>query len=152
DEWTSIRRREGRPQAECERPAALARALDNQGSKQRELRRMLEGGNLGRERALAVLGPALWPGPLRVPVDTDWGEDRNRLRRLAAATDPATEPVLSLLALVRALQEAGHDPGAEGLLRAALRARPQEVVLQHRLGQLLAKQQRWQEAAESYAA
>src|SRR5262249_2984643 len=148
-QWTVGRRRQGRPQAECERPAALARALDNQDSKRRELRRILERGNLSRERALGMLALALRPVP--VPFDAGWGKDWSRLVRLAAATDPATEPVLSLLTLVWARQVAGDDRGAEGLLRAALRARPQEVVLQHKLGQLLAAQHRWQEAAETYA-
>jgi tetratricopeptide (TPR) repeat protein len=83
-----------------------------------------------------------------VPFDAGWGRDRGRLRELAAATGAAAEPVLGLLALARALREAGDDGAAEGLLRAALRARPQEVVLHHALGQLLAGQRRWPEAAE----
>src|SRR5262249_27343577 len=43
------------------------------------------------------------------------------------------------------------DLGAQDLLRAALRARPREVVLHHALGNLLAGQLRWREAAERYA-
>src|SRR5262249_60330384 len=47
DEWSIERRRRRRPQAECERPAALARALDDEpGSQRRELRAMLARGQL----------------------------------------------------------------------------------------------------------
>src|SRR5262249_54259871 len=85
-----------------------------------------------------------------VPFDAGWGADRSRLRQLAATTDVSTEPVLGLVTLVRALRVAGDDAGAQDLLRAAVRARPQEVGLHHALGNLLAGQQRWREAAESY--
>jgi serine/threonine-protein kinase len=150
DEWTSERRRQGRPPAECERLAALAQALDAEpGSKRRELRAMLARGQLGRERALGLLALALRPVP--VPFDAGWGKDRSWLRRLATTTDVSTEPVLGLLTLVRALGVAGDEAGAQELLRAAVRARPQEVGLHHALGDLLAGQQRWRKAAESYA-
>src|SRR5262249_52126214 len=68
DEWTSERRRQGRPQAECEVPAALAQALDDDpGSKRRELRAMLARGHLVRERVLGMLALAL--RPVHVPFD-----------------------------------------------------------------------------------
>jgi eukaryotic-like serine/threonine-protein kinase len=150
DQWAGERRRQGRPRAECERPAALARALDDDpGSRRRELRAMLARGHLERERALGLLALALRPVP--VPFDAGWGADRSRLRQLAATTDVSTEPVLGLLTLVRALRGAGDDAGAQDLLRAAVRARPREVGLHHALGHLLAGQRRWREAAESYA-
>jgi tetratricopeptide (TPR) repeat protein len=82
------------------------------------------------------------------------GPDSNRLRRLAAATNPATEPVLGVLTLARALEEAGDADRAERLLQAAVQARPREVVLYHALGKLLESPRapRWQQAAECYAA
>src|SRR5262249_61930263 len=115
-------RRQGMRQVVCERPAALARALDNQDSKRRELRRILDGGNLSRERALGMLALALRPVP--VPFDAGWGKDRSRLYRLVTATDPATAPGLRLLTPGRALPlaRAGRPPG--GPPRGAVRAPP----------------------------
>jgi tetratricopeptide (TPR) repeat protein len=130
---------------------ALAQAVDAEAdSKRRELRAMLQRGNLQREAALAVLALALRPVP--VPFDAGLGAERTRLRRLVATTDPARESVLVLLALVRALRTAGDDGFAENLLRAALLANPRQVLLLHALGQLLQAQQRWQQAVEVYAA
>src|SRR5262249_60825725 len=64
------------------------------------------------------------------------------------------EPVLSLLTLTRALFRAGDETRAERLLRAAVQARPQEVVLHTLLGTLLREKQPpdWQGAVECYAA
>src|SRR5262249_5997576 len=131
--------------------AELAQALDDDpGSKRRELRAMLARGSLGPERALGMLSMALRPVP--VPFDAGWGEDRGRLRRLAATTDAAHESVLGLLALTRALGLAGEEGLALRLLQAAVRGRPREVALHHELGNLHAAKRRWPEAAESYAA
>ena len=56
--------------------------------------------------------------------------------------------------LVRALQVAGDDARAERLLKAAVRARPREVVLRYTLGGVLTGQQppKWREAVECYEA
>jgi serine/threonine-protein kinase len=151
DEWAGERRRRGRAAAQVQRVADLAQALDDApDSQRRELRALLARGNLGRERALGALALALRPVP--VPFDAGLGEDRQRLRRLAAQADAAKEPALALLTLARALHVAGDDSLAEQLLRAAVWARPQEVVLHHALGQLLVGQQRWPEVVECYAA
>src|SRR5262249_26071297 len=71
-----------------------------------------------------------------------------------AEVDPGKEPVLGLLTLTRALLVAGDQPRAERLLRAALRARPREVVLYQTLGQLLeaGPAPRWARAVECYVA
>jgi serine/threonine-protein kinase len=153
DEWAAERRRQRRPEAESQRLTELAQALDDDpGTKRRELRALLARDSLARERALSALAATLRPVP--VPYDAGWGEDRAHLRLLAEKADPAAEPVLGLLTLSRALQAAGEDALAERLLRAAVRARPREVVLHHALGQLLEGQQppRWGEAVECYAA
>jgi serine/threonine-protein kinase len=153
DEWAGERRREGKPAAEWRRPAELAALLDDDpGSKRRELREVLARGRLRLERALDVLSAALRPVP--VPVEVPLGPDRARLRELAEQTDPAAEPALGLLTLARALGEAGEGALAERLLRAAVVARPREVVLHHALGQLLADQDppRWAEAVECFGA
>jgi len=152
DEWTSERRRRRLPAATWQRLTDLAQALDGPDSRRRELRTILVGDKLERERALGVV--ALWLRPVPIPFDAGPGVDRERLRRLAAATDAATEPVLGLLTLTRALRVAGDEAVAERLLRGALCARPQEVVLHQALGQLLEESTppRWGEAVVCYAA
>jgi serine/threonine-protein kinase len=153
DEWTVERRWQGKPAAEWQRPAELAALLDvDPGSKRRELREVLARGRLPLEWELDVLSAALRPVP--VPVAVPLGTDRARLRQLAEQTDPAAEPALGLLTLARALGAAGEGARAERLLRAAVVARPREVVLHNALGQLLATQRppRWAEAVECYAA
>jgi superkiller protein 3 len=153
DEWASERRQQGRPPAEWQRLADLAAALDGEtDGKRRELRAMAARGRLPRERALDALSAALRPVP--IPLEVPLGADRPRLRRLAGQTDPAAEPVLGLLTLARALRAAGDEVLAERLLRAAVQARPREVVLYHTLGRLRAEQQppRWAEAVECYQA
>jgi serine/threonine-protein kinase len=151
DEWAS-ERRQRMPAAKWQHLAKLAKALDNPDSRRRALRALLARRQLPLERALGALSMALRPVP--VPFDVGLGKDRGRLRQLAIETDAAKEPVLGLLTLVRALGLAGDGTEAERLLRAALRARPQEIVLHHTLGQLLEKQtpQRWREALECYVA
>jgi Flp pilus assembly protein TadD len=150
DEWASERRRRGKKGADWRRPSELAAALDDEPtSRRRELRQLLAGGSLGRERALGLLAVGLRPVP--VPFDAVAGPGRMRLRQVAAEVDVATEPALGLLMLERALLEAG-DPGlAERLLRGAVHARPQEVVLHHALGQLSERREDWTGAVECYA-
>jgi Tfp pilus assembly protein PilF len=153
DEWASERQRQRRPEAEWSRVADLAALLDEEpGSKRRELRAILAQGRLPLERALGALSAMLRPVPL--PVEVPLGPDRLRLRQLAEQTNAASEPILGLLTLVRALLVAGEEVRAEQLLRAAIVARPREVVLHHTLGQLLAGQKppRWAEAVECYQA
>jgi serine/threonine-protein kinase len=156
DEWASERRRQGKPQgkprAEWQRLADLAAALDDPDPKRRELRAILDRGNLPMERAVGELSRLLLP-PSGL-VDVVPGEDRNRLRQLAEGTDAAAEPVLGLVLLVRALRVAGDDARAERLLKAAVRARPKEVVLRYTLGQVLTGQRppKWREAVECYEA
>ena len=153
DEWTSERRQQGKPAAEWRRLLALSSALEGDGdSRRRELRELMARGRLPVERALGVL--SAWLRPVPVPVEVPLGEDRTRLRRWAEKIEPASEPVLGLLTLAQALHVAGDEALAERLLRAAIQARPREVVLYHTLGQLLTTQEppRWAEAVECYAA
>jgi serine/threonine-protein kinase len=153
DQWASERRRQGKSKEQWQRLADLTALLDDDpGSKRRDLREILARGRLPLERALAVLSAALRPVP--VPFEVPLEQDRMRLRQLAEQTDAAVEPILGLLTLVRALGAAGDEVRAEQVLRAAIRARPREVVLYHTLGQLLASWQppRWGEAVECYQA
>jgi tetratricopeptide (TPR) repeat protein len=150
DEWAGERRQHN-PAANWQHLANLAEALDRPDSRLRELRAIVARGKLPLERALAALSMALRPVPM--PFDVGLGKDRARLRRLAEKADAAKEPVLGLLTLARALEAAGEQAQAERLLKAALRARPQEVVLYHSLGQMLERQTppRWGAALECYA-
>jgi tetratricopeptide (TPR) repeat protein len=150
DEWASERRRQGMAEARWRRLSDLATALDDPGTtRQGELRRLMAGGTLQRERALGLLALALRPVP--VPFDAGLGQDRQRLRQLAEKTDVAGEPVLGLLSLARALLASGDDLLAERLLGAAVQARPQEVVLQNALGKVREWQGRWRDAVECHA-
>jgi tetratricopeptide (TPR) repeat protein len=129
----------------------LAEALDDSpGSRQGEVRRLLDRGKLHRERALAALALALRPVP--VPFDGGLGEGRQRLRRLLENTDVVTEPTLDLLTLARALAVAGEVWLCEDLLRKAAQVRPQEVSLHHNLGGVRATLGRWHDAVECFAA
>jgi tetratricopeptide (TPR) repeat protein len=152
DAGAAQRRWQGLPREKWQPLVDLAGALDDPRSGRRELRDLLARDNLRRERGLGALAMALRPVP--IPFDAGLGEDRTRLRQLAEVTDAASEPVLGLLTLVAALWEAGDEAGAERLLRDALRARPQEVVLHAGLGAVLTVQQppRWDAAVASYAA
>jgi serine/threonine-protein kinase len=148
DEWAA----ECRPQSpQWRRLTDLAVALDAPGPRH-ELRGILARNRLTQERALGELSRALLPWTSltgQVP-----GADRNRLRALAGQTEVASEPVLGVLLLVQALVTIGDDDLAEGLLRAAVRARPGEVVLLHALGVLLERHgpPRWAEAVKCYTA
>jgi len=163
DDWVGERQRRGAGLERRQRLVDLAKELEEDpGSKRQQLRQILARGRLPLQRGLSILaatlriGPSLAlragvvPLPLLVPV----GEDHIRLDRLAAQTDPATEPVLGLLTLARALQLSGDEARAVQLLRTALQARPREVVLYHALGQLLSQQRspRWQEVVTCYTA
>jgi serine/threonine-protein kinase len=152
DQWSAERRRLGKSRQQWEPLGALAEALEEPTSGRPELRALLARNTLRVEYHLALLGRELMPCASLTGLVP--GPDSNRLRRLTEATNPATEPVLGVLTLARALHEAG-DPGrAERLLQAAVQARPQEVVLYHALAKLMesTRPPRWQQAAECYAA
>src|SRR5262249_41429871 len=63
-----------------------------------------------------------------------------RLRELRREIDPRTEPVLRVLLLAEMFVWAKDAASAEEVLSLASTARPREVLLLHRLGNLLAKQ------------
>jgi serine/threonine-protein kinase len=149
DQWATERRRQRKPKAEM--LAALAEALDDFSPRRGELRALLARNRLTAERHLASLSRALLP--YSTLTDLVPGKDHNHLRRLAEGTNVKTEPVLGVLTLARALQDVGDETRAERLLRAAVLARPQEVVLHTMLGNLLKYKEppAWQEAVECYA-
>jgi tetratricopeptide (TPR) repeat protein len=148
DEWAMERWRAA-PQADWRRVVDLAAALQQLGESHQELRALITQGTLAQEKALGMLAMALRPVPM--PFDVGLMGQRTRLRRIAAETDARSAPVLRVLTLTRALNEAGESSLAVAILRDALRARPKEVVAHATLGRLLAAQRRWQEAIESFA-
>jgi serine/threonine-protein kinase len=153
DEWASERRRLDNGKKPWQPLTELAALLDKEpGSKRRELREIMARGRLPLERALGDSSALLRPVP--IPVEVPLGRDRPRLRQLAEQTDAASEPILGLLTLVRALGIAGEEVRAEQVLRAAIVARPHDVVLHHALGQMLTTQKppRWAAAVECYGA
>jgi tetratricopeptide (TPR) repeat protein/tRNA A-37 threonylcarbamoyl transferase component Bud32 len=151
DEWARVRRRDKRPEKDWRRLSEVANGLDRDAGR-RELRRLRETGILLQEReAIHTLqAMASLFGVSEVLV----GPSTRRLREIARQMDPAKEPVLGVVALARALEVAGDVQSAEGVFRAALAARPDEVVLLDGLGKLLAAQRppRWAEAIECYRA
>jgi serine/threonine-protein kinase len=137
DEWAQERRQKQRPEASWRRLAELADRLDGN-ERTRELRRLLADNRLRQERLVGALTQALLPcSALSHPLT---GEQQRRLRQWAAQLDPGAEPVLSVLALVRALRVGGDEQTAEQLLRRCLVARPGAEVLWLTLAQLLERQ------------
>jgi serine/threonine-protein kinase len=151
EQWAEGRQRLNRPRQAWQRLIDLAAALDEDpDATRRALREIVSRQRLPREKALGVLGASLRPVPVPVPIAL--GPDSTRLRRLAEQTDPARATPLGVMTLTRALRLAGDAAGAEQLLRAAVLARPREVVLHMELGHLLVEQKRMPEAVEAYTA
>jgi serine/threonine-protein kinase len=148
DEWT-LERQRSKPAADWRRVAGLVAALEEPDANFRELRVLMTEGALSREKALGMLAVALRPVPL--PFDVGLTGERARLRRIAGEMDVKIAPVLRVLTVARALNEAGERRLAVDLLREALRARPKELVFHLTLGRLLAAQERWPEAIECFA-
>nr|AHZ45649.1 serine/threonine protein kinase [uncultured bacterium] len=149
DSWAAIRREKGRPEVEWRRLAEMAQAIDPDPERD-EVRAILARGKLRQEGVMWLVTQVSFP--LSTLTGQVPGPDHNRLRQLARRADTERGPVLGLMLLAKALEECGDNREAENLLRAALRARPGEVLLHQELGEVLLRQQppRWQEAAECY--
>jgi serine/threonine-protein kinase len=137
DEW-ALHRLQNRPCAgDWRKLHALADQLDGSAPR-RQVRRLL---------AETPLRPSLVTLPL-------WVKARLQLQEHLRGVDPATAPVLEVISLARVLESFGDAAGAEGRLRAALAAHPDEVVLLVNLGRLLQrlKSPRLGEAIECHRA
>jgi serine/threonine-protein kinase len=147
--WMLHRRQRGATAEQWQRLLQLANQLD-ENEMRREVRALLGSGQLQREHMVGELSKVLLPwSALRGPMVA---EGQQRLVQLAQAVNPAREPVLSVLSLAQALSEAGDTAWAERLLKLALAARPDQVIVLGALGKLLAEQRRWQEAIGCYRA
>jgi serine/threonine-protein kinase len=137
DEWAEVRRGQKGPGAAGRRLVDLADRLDGN-KRTRQLRRIVADGRLQQERLVGALTHALLPWSAATHPAV--GGQQNRLRQLAEEAEPATEPVLGVLALVRALRAGGDKGTAEQLLRRCLLARPGEEALLWTLARLLQHQ------------
>jgi serine/threonine-protein kinase len=152
DTWVILRRDRKRPRAEWGRLRRLADALDGDAVR-RELRRLLVGERVApRERLVAGLTRGLLPWTRL--CDLERGPDWRFLLELRGRVDPGRAPVLSVVLLARVCHQRGDEAGAEEVLRWAVSMRRNEVVLLHRLGQLLETRipPRLAEAIECYRA
>jgi tetratricopeptide (TPR) repeat protein len=133
------RRRQERPEAQWRRLSRVAERLDGS-ERRRRLRALLVGGAAPRAEGVAGLvglrspWPALW--------ELARGNAWRALRELRREIDPRTEPALTVVLLARACEAVGDVAGAEQVLRQAVTARPEEVVLLGALGRLLERQGR----------
>jgi tetratricopeptide (TPR) repeat protein len=157
DAWLVARRyQRPRPRGKRHRPGwqrlvLLADKLDKDADN-RELRRLLSSGEVERQAAIEGLTRVLLPWS-SLP-EAQRGALQHRLRERAAAVLRAGGPALGLYLPVVALEMLGDARGAERVLRAAVTAHPDQVMLLNALGNLLARQQppRWGEAIECFRA
>jgi serine/threonine-protein kinase len=139
DGWMLERRQLKRPEAEWRRLFRVADQLDSN-ERRRRLRALLVSGAPPRAEGVAWLvgagspWPALW--------ESAHGNTWRALLELQRETDPRTEPVHTVLLLASACGAVGDVTGAERVLRQAVAARPEQVVLLHALGKLLERQGR----------
>jgi serine/threonine-protein kinase len=150
DAWMLERRWAKRPEARWRRLWRLAEQLDRS-DRRRQLRALLIGGAPPRAESVAgLVGASPWPALWELARGNDW----RRLQELRGPVGPATGPVLTVVLLAQASSAVGDAAAAEQLLRQALAARPDQVVLLDALGRLLERQGpgRLGEAIEHYRA
>jgi serine/threonine-protein kinase len=148
DNWM-LRRKQKQLNGPWTRLYRVAELLDHN-PRSRQLRRLVVGKVPARAEAVAGLLGA-WP-PWPALWELTKGQRWRPLLELRGQADPAKEPVLTLLLLARASEELGDAAGAEALLREAVAARPEQVVLLTSLGQLLNRRGREAEAVEYFRA
>jgi eukaryotic-like serine/threonine-protein kinase len=134
DEWT-LERRLNRPAAGWSL-ARVAGQLDPS-ERHRRLRALLAGTSPPRPETVAGLAGAglSWPALWLVARGDDW----RRVLELRSGIDPRTDPVLTVVLLAQALAAVGDSAGAEQVLREAVTARPDQVVLLDALGKVLVR-------------
>jgi Flp pilus assembly protein TadD len=135
DSWAEERQKAGRLERAWRKLAEVADRLDPNDLR-RELRR-LRLDSAWRRKGLA---PGRWLPPAAELAVAAQAQARRRLQSLARRVAPATEAVLTVLALAKALEAAGSPAEAEAVLYKALVARPDEVVLRDAMGRLLERQ------------
>ncbi len=137
DAWMLERRRQNRPEAKWQRLFRVADQLDRS-AKQQRLRALLVGKSPARAESVAGLVGAGFPWLARWQLAR--GDNWQQLWEVRAEIDPRADPVLTVVLLAQAYAAVGDAAGAERLLREAVAARPDGVVLLDALGQLLERQ------------
>jgi tetratricopeptide (TPR) repeat protein len=153
DHWAFERRRARLPEVEWRRLSDIANQLDSD-PRHRDLRRVLMSGVLAQERDASLALRTFAPG---LAVLELWlGPNTRQLRELAEHIDDYAdkEPILRIVTLSRALEDAGDTGSAERVLRVAMARHPGEVLLLNTLAKFLERQQppRLPEAVECYRA
>src|SRR5262245_64271428 len=153
DSWMMEKWRQNRPEAEWRRLLRVADQLDRSDRGRRFRGLMLKGFSPGAEVVAGMVG-AMSPWQALSLWELQGGIALRRLRELRREIDPRTEPVLTLSLLAQMFVAAKDTASAEEVLSLACTARPREVVLLHRLGDLLAEQgpPRLEEAIRYYRA
>src|SRR5262249_10057649 len=113
-----------------------------------ELRALLVGERTRPETVVTGLGGLPWV----VLQDLERAPRRRRLQALRSQVQLEKAPVLSVVLVAQASSALGDVRGAERVLRLALAARPDQVVLLNELGRLLEEQKRLAEATECHRA
>ena len=150
DNWSLVRRRE-RPSADWSRLNGFAYQLD-QNALRRRLRGLLVGRSTLRPEALAsAVGAA---SPWQALWELKRADARAQLEGILRETDPGAELPFTVVLLADVCKVMGLPSRAESLLRQALTARPDHVVLITRLAKLLQEQgpSRYGEAIGYYRA
>ena len=136
DGWM-LERLRNRPEAAWRRLFRVAEQLDGS-ERRRRLRSLLISGAPPRAEGVAGLAGvgSPWPSLWELARGSAW----RPLLELRRELDPRTEPVPTVVLLAYACANVGDATGAEQVLRQAVTARPEEVVLLATLGRLLERQ------------
>jgi serine/threonine-protein kinase len=146
DAWM-IERRARRPGADWQHLFRVAERLDRDAHR-RQLRALLAGeqppplGLLAAPAGVSQPWTALW--------ELEHGARLRRLVELRRQMNPARDPVSSVVLLARVCWAQGDATGAERVLRQAVTARPNAVLLLDALARLLEQRGRLAEAIEYY--
>ena len=151
DVWMLERRQRNRPEAHWRRLFAVAQHLGPD-ERARQLRALLVGDVPPSAASVAGLVTA-WPAWTGL-WELERGQRWRRLQELRAGANPRTDPVCTVALLAQASAALGDGAGAEQVLRQAVAARPDQVVLLDALGRLLEQHggPRLAEAIECYRA
>jgi tetratricopeptide (TPR) repeat protein/tRNA A-37 threonylcarbamoyl transferase component Bud32 len=131
--------RQNRPGADWRRLFRVVDQLDRSDRGRRLRGLLLEGFSPGAEGVAGMVG-AMSPWQALSLWELRRGVALRRLRELRREIDPRTEPVLTVSLLGQMFVAAKDAASAEAVLSLASTARPREVLLIHRLGNLVAEQ------------
>jgi serine/threonine-protein kinase len=137
DKW--VLWRQNRPGADWRRLFRVVDQLDRSDRGRRFRGLLLEGFWPGAEGVAGMVG-ATSPWQALSLWELRRGVALSRLRELRREIDPRTEPVLSVVLLANMFVAAEDPASAEEVLSLASTARSSDVLLLHRLGNLLAEQ------------